>query len=114
MVPPELGPKANPSWFAFPLTPREGLDRGPLIAFLEGRKIETRLLFAGNAARQPAFRGKPIRAPFPLKVSDAVPERSFFVGVFPGVTDPMLDYMIKSPHDHFADPPVRSAGGRSG
>ena len=67
-----------------------------MIAFLEGRKIETRLLFAGNAARQPAFRGEPIRAPFPLKVFDAVPERSFFVGIFPGLTDPMPDDMIES------------------
>ncbi|MDP6084753.1 MAG: lipopolysaccharide biosynthesis protein RfbH [Nitrospinota bacterium] len=114
LVLPEWSPKANPSWFAFPLTLREGLERGPLIAFLEGRKIETRLLFAGNAARQPAFRGEPIRVPFPLEVSDAVLERSFFVGVFPGLTDPMLDYMIESIHDHFTDPPVRSAGGRSG
>ena len=48
------------------------------------------------AARQPAFRGAPIRAPFPLKVSDAVPERSFFVGIFPGLTDPMPDDMIES------------------
>ncbi len=103
-------PKANPSWFAFPLTPREGLERSPLIAFLEGRKIETRLLFAGNAARQPAFRGEPIRAPFPLKVFDAVPERSFFVGIFPGLTDPMPDDMIES----FRRPAPRSAGGRSG
>ena len=106
---PEWHPKSNPSWFAFPITLREGVERGPLIAFLENRKIETRLVFAGNAARQPAFRNELMRVPFPLEVSDAILDRAFFVGVFPGLTEPMLDYMIESIHDYFADPPVRSA-----
>ena len=93
---PEWHPKANPSWFAFPITLRKGILRPPLIGFLESRKIETRLLFAGNAARQPAFRDQPLRIPFPLTESDIILERSFFVGVYPGLTDRMLDYIVDS------------------
>lgn len=102
---PEWHPKSNPSWFAFPVTLREGVARGPLIDFLEGRKIETRLLFAGNAVRQPAFRNLPLRVPSPLETSDAVLERSFFVGVYPGLTEAMLDYVIESFHAYFKCPP---------
>ena len=64
--------------------------------FLESRKIGTRLLFAGNLARQPAYRDEPYRVSGSLENSDVITERTFWIGVFPGVTAEMIDYMVAS------------------
>ncbi len=88
--------KAEPSWFAFPLTIRAGLNftRGELTAFLEGANIETRLLFAGNILRQPAFKDVSCRVVGDLANADFVMTNTFFIGVYPGISDQAVDYMI--------------------
>ena len=95
LVLPEPTPHSDPSWFGFPLTVREGapVSRHDLIRHLESRKIGTRLLFGGNLLRQPAFLDTPRRVAGDLAASDAIMNRTFWVGVYPGLTPPMLDFI---------------------
>lgn len=94
-------PRAVPSWFGFLLRVRDdaGFERQALIRFLESRKIATRLLFGGNLVRQPAYRDVAKRVIGDLANSDAVMRGSFWVGCYPGLTEPMLDYIATSIHD---------------
>lgn len=87
---------SEPSWFGFPITLHEGIDRRALLKFLDDRKIGTRLLFGGNLTKQPAYRGVDFRVVGPLHNSDAVMNRAFWVGVWPGLTNEMLDYVADS------------------
>ncbi len=92
---PRWSPKAEPSWFAFPLTVRPGapFDRREIVAFLEGRKIETRNLFSGNILQHPAYRNVPHRVVGELTVADLTLHNTFFLGVYPGMTDEKLAWM---------------------
>lgn len=94
---PSWSKKAKPSWFAFPLTIRPGtkFNRGQLLIFLENANIETRLLFAGNILRQPAFRNISCRVVGNLTNSDLVMTNTLFIGVYPGINDGMLDYILE-------------------
>jgi CDP-6-deoxy-D-xylo-4-hexulose-3-dehydrase len=89
---------SNPSWFGFALTVRETspLSRNDLVKALNERKIGTRLLFGGNLLRQPAFVGTPRRVIGDLRNTDVVMNDTFWVGVWPGLTILMLDYIIES------------------
>jgi len=89
---------SDPSWFGCPITldPSHPVNREDLLRFLDARKIGTRLLFAGNITKQPAYRNIDFRIVGDLKNSDIVMTRSFWVGVYPGLTKPMLDYVITS------------------
>jgi CDP-6-deoxy-D-xylo-4-hexulose-3-dehydrase len=91
---------SEPSWFGFPLTVLEGapFTRNELTGFLEERKIATRLLFGGNLTRQPAYRGLEFRRVGELANSDAVLERTFWLGVYPGLSHDMLGYVIEQAH----------------
>ena len=93
--------KAEPSWFGFPMRVREdaGFDRNALVRFLEGRKIGTRLLFGGNLLRQPAYRGLRYRVAGPLTNSDAIMRGTLWLGCYPGLTTPMLDWIVESIHE---------------
>jgi CDP-6-deoxy-D-xylo-4-hexulose-3-dehydrase len=95
---PEPTPNSDPSWFGFVLTvqPDAPFSRAALVDFLEDRKIGTRRLFAGNLTRHPAYIGQPHRVVGNLANSDVVTEHTFWVGVYPGLTDEMLDYVIAS------------------
>jgi CDP-4-dehydro-6-deoxyglucose reductase, E1 len=94
LILPEATPESDPSWFCFPMTlrPRVSATREQLTAFLERHKIGTRLLFAGNLTRQPYFRDRPHRVSGTLENTDRVMERTFWIGVYPGLTEAMLDY----------------------
>ncbi len=94
LIMPERHGKSDPSWFGFPITVREGVDRLALIKFLEDSKIETRLIFGGNIIRQPAFKNIKHRISGKLKHSDFVMNNSFFIGVYPGLTREMIDYVL--------------------
>lgn len=85
---------SEPSWFGFPLTMREDapFTRAELIAHLQARKVATRLLFAGNITRQPYFKGRTFRAVGDLTNTDVVMSRTFWLGVYPGLSEPMIDY----------------------
>jgi CDP-4-dehydro-6-deoxyglucose reductase, E1 len=93
---PEAEPKAEPSWFGFPMTVREGapFTRNELVGHLESRQIATRMIFAGNLVRQPAYEGRPFRVVGDLAQSDRVMNDAFWIGVFPGLTEPMLEYVV--------------------
>lgn len=97
LILPRWDPRADVSWFAFPITVRPGAKatRQDLVARLEAAKIETRMIFAGNLLRQPAYRNIRRRVVGELQNTDLVMTNTFFIGVYPGLTDPMLDYMIE-------------------
>jgi len=98
---PEAERNSNPSWFGFPFTVSEdaGFTRNELTQYLENKKIQTRTLFAGNIIKHPAFdemreTGEGYRIVGELPVTDYVMNNTLWIGVFPGMTDSMLDYMI--------------------
>jgi CDP-6-deoxy-D-xylo-4-hexulose-3-dehydrase len=95
---PEATPGAEPSWFGFLIGVRPGapFKRAELIRYLEGRKIATRTLFGGNLVRQPAYAEVPHRVIGDLANTDFTMERAFWIGVFPGITTPMLDYVVEA------------------
>jgi len=97
---PEATPNSDPSWFGFPILLREDapFERNELITYLDERKIGTRLLFGGNLTRQPAYKDVPYRKVGSLANSDIVMDRLFWIGVFPGLTQPMLEYMLETLH----------------
>ena len=88
--------KADPSWFAFPMLVRADAPflRHELTRFLEAHQVETRLIFAGNILKQPGYRHIEHRIAGDLPVSDQIMGRAFFLGVYPGLDTPQLDYMI--------------------
>ncbi len=101
LILPEATENSSPSWFGFAITikPETKINRKDLIAFLHDRKIGTRLLFGGNLLRQPAFQGSPRRVHGNLINTDIVMNQTFWVGVWPGLTPQMLDYIIVSIQD---------------
>lgn len=98
---PEATPNSNPSWFGFPIAihPGSRLNRNSVVQFLEQRKIATRLLFGGNLTRQPAYQNVQYRIAAPLHNSDFIMNNVFWLGVYPGLTTEMLDYVIEAFHD---------------
>jgi len=98
LILPRATPKSEPSWFGFPITldPDLDVDREELLRFLDSRLIGTRLMFAGNITRQPAYRDVDFRIVGDLTNTDIVMKRTFWVGVYPGLTEPMLDYIADS------------------
>jgi CDP-6-deoxy-D-xylo-4-hexulose-3-dehydrase len=94
---PEITAHSNPSWFGFALTLSKGMrSRNEFTQELEKSGIGTRLLFGGNALRQPAYKDIEHRVVGPLTNSDIVTERTFWVGVYPGITEEMTDYMVET------------------
>ncbi len=92
---PRATPGADPSWFGFPIGIREGapFTRDELIRVLESKKIATRLLFGGNLLRQPAYEACEYRVVGDLPNTEFVMNNVFWIGVFPGLTKPMLDFV---------------------
>ena len=95
---PEATDGADPSWFGFPIGVRPGapFSRNQTIAWLEQRKIATRLLFGGNLIRQPAYRDCQFRVAAPLDNTDFVMENVFWIGLYPGLSRAALEYMVDS------------------
>lgn len=98
---PEPTPGSDPSWFGFPMTVTEDAPfaRRELVDFLDLRKIGTRLLFAGNLTRHPAYSDRNYRIVGDLTNSDVIAERTLWVGVYPGISDEMVDYTVESIHE---------------
>ena len=92
---PEAAPNAEPSWFGFLMTLRDSAPfaRTDLTRYLESKRIGTRLLFAGNLVRQPAFQGVEYRTVGDLPVADKMMRDSFWIGIWPGIGAAQLDYM---------------------
>ncbi len=91
---------SDPSWFGFPLAvqPRSQFSRNQIIGFLESKNIATRLLFGGNLLRQPAYKNIQCRVVGGLKNTDFVMNNVFWVGLYPGITQSMIDYTAETFH----------------
>ena len=100
---PEATPNSDPSWFGFLLTLKDGAGarRSDLIDYLEQNRIGTRLLFAGNLTKQPYMAGRGYRVSGDLANTDIVMERSFWVGVYPGLDRAMLDHVVDTIESFF-------------
>jgi CDP-6-deoxy-D-xylo-4-hexulose-3-dehydrase len=98
LILPEATAQSEPSWFGLPLTVREEapFTRQALIQYLEEHQIHTRLLFGGNILRQPAYHDIQRRVVGDLAQADRVMERTFWIGVYPGITPEMVQYVIDS------------------
>ncbi len=96
---PKACENSDPSWFGFLLTCRDNVDRKKVVEFIECRGVQTRMLFAGNLTKHPCFNqmrssGKGYRIVGDLHNTDIIMNNSFWIGVYPGMSDSMLDYMI--------------------
>jgi CDP-6-deoxy-D-xylo-4-hexulose-3-dehydrase len=98
LIMPEATQNSNPSWFGFPITLRDDapFSRDELTLHLNERKIGTRLLFGGNLIRQPYMQGRNYRAMGDLANSDRVMRQTFWIGVYPGLSEPMIGYMLET------------------
>jgi CDP-4-dehydro-6-deoxyglucose reductase, E1 len=94
---PESTDKSNPSWFGFPITVKESapFSKNDLVNFLASKLIDTRPLFAGNIVKQPYFENISYRVVDSLQNTDLIMTNTFWIGVFPGLTQEMLQYVVK-------------------
>jgi len=114
LILPQATPQSDPSWFGFPIGIRREapFTRDELVRHLESCKIGTRLLFAGNLLRQPAYRNIPHRVIGDLRNTDFVMDQVFWIGVYPGLTGAMLDYVLETIHSFCASCQNASAANR--
>jgi len=101
LILPEPCPGSRPSWFGFLITCKEGIDRNQLVQYVESKGVQTRMLFAGNLTKHPCFNqmresGSGYRVVGELKNTDRIMQDTFWIGVYPGMTDEMIDYMAKT------------------
>ena len=96
LILPQATKNSNPSWFGFPITLREGGSekRDDLVRFLDGNKIGTRLLFGGNLLKQPYMKGRNYRVVGETVNSDIVMNSTFWIGLYPGLTNAHLEYTV--------------------
>jgi CDP-6-deoxy-D-xylo-4-hexulose-3-dehydrase len=106
LILPTATPLSEPSWFGYPITihPDANVERVELLRFLDRRRVATRLLFAGNLLRQPAYQDVPRRVVGDLTNSDIVMSRTFWIGVYPGLSDDMLEFAASSIREFLDDP----------
>ncbi|BDZ73374.1 LPS biosynthesis protein [Methylophaga marina] len=97
---PEAENNAEPSWFGFAITLKQG-NRADFIQYLEQHKIANRLVFGGNLIKQPYFEQQSYRKVGELTITDQVMNDSLWIGVFPGLSDEMIDYMIDTIQSYF-------------
>ena len=100
LILPEAAPNSNPSWFGFMMTVQNGIDREQVVRYVEQKGVQTRMLFSGNLIRQPCFNqmretGYGYRVVGDLRETDRIMKDTFWVGVYPDMTDEMIDYMAK-------------------
>lgn len=104
LILPEPCANSNPSWFGFLMTCREGVDRKKVVPYIESKGVQTRMLFAGNLIKHPCFNemrktGEGYRVVGSLENTDRIMNDTFWIGVYPGMTNEKLDYMIKVIHE---------------
>ena len=98
LILPEKAPNSDPSWFGFLITVKDSIDRDKLVQYIESKNIQTRMLFAGNLIKHPCF--DTIRGDFSkyrvvgnLSVTDTIMNKTFWIGVYPGMTAKMIEKM---------------------
>ena len=94
LILPTIDPRSSPSWFGFAITVKGGLSRHELVQWLENANIDTRKVFGGNILKQPGYRHIRHRVFGKLDATDRIMRDTFFLGVYPGMTDEMIDFMI--------------------
>lgn len=101
LILPEATKNSEPSWFGFPITVRKDapFTRFELVQHIESRRIGTRQLFGGNLLRQPAYLKSPMRVVGDLTNADFITENTFWIGVYPGLTNEMVNFMIETVSD---------------
>lgn len=104
LILPEPCPNSRPSWFGFLITCKDGTDRNQVVQYLENHGIQTRMLFAGNLTKHPCFdqmraEQRGYRVVGDLQVADRIMNDTFWIGVYPGMTDNMIDDMITAIHE---------------
>ena len=114
LILPEACVDSEPSWFGFLLTCKNGVDRSQVVRFMEEHGIQTRMLFAGNLTKHPCFdemrkTQEGYRIVGALENTDIIMNRSFWIGVYPGMDQPRLDYMVQTIKAFLA----ASSGGRA-
>lgn len=100
LILPQAAPNSRPSWFGFLITCKEGVDRNQVVPYIESKGVQTRMLFAGNLTKHPCFdqmreSGQGYRVVGSLSVTDRIMRDTFWVGLYPGMTDAMLDHMAQ-------------------
>lgn len=100
LILPEPAPNSDPSWFGFLLTCKEGVDRKKVVSYIESHGVQTRMLFAGNITKHPCFEqmkkeNRGYRIVGLLETTDYIMSNTFWIGVYPGMTEAKLDYMIQ-------------------
>lgn len=101
LILPEPANNSTPSWFGFLITVKKGIDRNELVQYIESKGVQTRMLFAGNLLKHPCFdefreKEEGYRVVGELKNTDRIMKDSFWLGVYPGMNDEMIDYMIQT------------------
>jgi CDP-6-deoxy-D-xylo-4-hexulose-3-dehydrase len=109
LILPEAALNSKPSWFGFLITCREGVNRNKLVQHIESRNIQTRMLFAGNLVKHPCFdelrkNGEGYRIVENLEITDRIMRDTFWIGVYPGMNDEMIDRMIAVVGEYFDRP----------
>lgn len=100
LILPQSAPNSRPSWFGYLLTCKEGVNRNTVVQYIENKGVQTRMLFAGNLIKHPCFdemraTGEGYRIVGELKNTDRIMNDTFWIGVYPGMDDDRIDYMIK-------------------
>lgn len=100
LILPEACENSDPSWFGYLITCKDGVDKNQIVQYLEKKGVQTRMLFAGNLVKQPCFdemrkTGQGYRVVGELSNTDRIMKNSFWIGVYPGMTETMLDYMVE-------------------
>jgi CDP-6-deoxy-D-xylo-4-hexulose-3-dehydrase len=106
LILPEAAPHSDPSWFGFLITCKDGVSRNNLVQYIESKNIQTRMLFAGNLVKHPCFdelrkSGTGYRIAGTLDKTDRIMNDTFWIGVYPGMTNEMIDMMIEAVLDYF-------------
>ena len=101
LILPEPAPNARPSWFGYLITCKEGVNRHGVVNYIEGKGVQTRMLFAGNLVKHPCFdalraSGAGYRVVGELENTDRIMRDTFWIGVYPGMDDDMIDFMVKT------------------
>ncbi len=101
LILPEACPDSKPSWFGFLITLRDGINRNKVVQHIESKGVQTRMLFAGNLTRHPCFdemrkKQEGYRIVGGLEETDIIMSNSFWVGIYPGMSDEMIDYIAQA------------------
>jgi CDP-6-deoxy-D-xylo-4-hexulose-3-dehydrase len=101
LILPEAAPNSNPSWFGFAITVKPPINCREISVYLESKKIGTRRLFGGNLTRQPMYQSVPYEIAGNLENSDRVMNDTIWIGVWPGINDSMIDYILDCFEEYF-------------